>query len=164
MIKVVLGSTSEDKKSIVSDFFSSMDKDVKISLQEVASGVPDQPMDEEITIIGATNRAKNALNLQPTDMAIGIEGGLCNVDDELFLVCIIAVIEPNGKISIGKSSKYMIPNTCAKQVASGKPFGEMIREYYKSCPDNEKGYVDDLINRKKAFTEALYKAFSNSSF
>src|SRR5687767_9772033 len=63
----------------------------------VPSGVPEQPLSDEETLLGATNRAENARALEPgADYWVGIEGGIDEDNGSLRSFAWVVVIEKEG--------------------------------------------------------------------
>lgn len=158
---IALGTTSEDKKTILLSVLQTLNLDIKIQPVEVESGISDQPMDELTTIIGARNRAKAALISVDADMGIGLEGGLSEINDELYLVC-VAVIKVKEKEYLGISSKLVLPTEVSNEIKQGVQFGEAIRGY--KLKNSGKGdifdhWINELISRRKLFGEAILNAF-----
>jgi len=86
-MKIILGSTSEQKIKIIKDLIS----DAEIVPVSVESGITDQPLDEETTIRGSINRAQNAIiaHNDVFDFSIGLEGGLSFINGIYNLVCVL---------------------------------------------------------------------------
>ncbi len=85
----------------------------------VWSGVPDQPMSDEETLIGATNRA-NAVKLARPLAAywVGIEGGLQDRGDELEAFAWAVVIGAD-RVGKGKTGSIFLPPEAAKLIRDG---------------------------------------------
>ncbi|MEI7603554.1 MAG: inosine/xanthosine triphosphatase [bacterium] len=98
----------------------------------VPSGVSDQPMSDEETLLGAKNRAINARNaILDADYWVGIEGGVSDNGDEMTAFAWIVIVSKN---MIGKSrtSTFILPQKIAELIRGGM----------------ELGYADDLIFKK----------------
>jgi inosine/xanthosine triphosphatase len=92
-MKVVVGSLSEIKLAAVREALG--DK-AEVEGVDVESGVPPQPVGAAQTLEGARNRAREALKLRPdADMAIGIENGMFEVDDDQWVdVAMLVMLSP----------------------------------------------------------------------
>lgn len=160
---ISLGSKSEDKKNIVLHTLRSENIDAEVLGYSVESGITDQPLDEEITIKGAKNRAKAALAHHPgSQIGLGLEGGLVEIDNKgYFLVCVAAIFTPQGQEYIGISSKLQLPIEVSEQIKQGNQFGQIIRDFEeKHLPQQSlKIIIDELISRKLSFGEAIRNAF-----
>ena len=160
-MKIALGSTSKDKKEIIENTISG-----DILCFNVDSGVSDQPMSEDETIRGAINRSKSAMTFcKDCDFSVGLEGGLHNTDGNLYLICAAAVFSKKGELSVGVSEKTALPPEVSKQVLAGGSFGVIIRQYLSEISDNkpalngEKKKCEELISRRKYFTQAISNAW-----
>ncbi|HEY4483581.1 MAG TPA: DUF84 family protein [Candidatus Paceibacterota bacterium] len=171
-MKILLGTTSDSKINIVKTFFQ--DKGgVEIISCDVSSGITDQPLDLEITIRGATNRAKNALSLNNHNddiglIALGLEGGLVLEKDRVYaLVCVAVLLKPSGETYIGTSSPISLPEEVSNRIAKGEQFGEVIREFEGNLANETDQHfrdkINELIGRKGSFLEAVKSVFKEVS-
>lgn len=168
MKKIALGTTSQDKQRILAECLKKFQENDEYAITpcDVASGITDQPLDEEITITGAINRAHNALEIEPaSDYGIGLEAGLIEIGNMgFFLVCVCALLEKNGKIHLGISGKTSLPIEVSKAVKDGGSFGKLIREYHDTCDNGiKKEWATKLISREQEFSDAIYRAFLSLS-
>lgn len=169
-MKILLGTTSDQKASIlreaVGDFF-----EYDLITYDVDSGITDQPLDIETTIQGAVNRAQNSIiefkkNSENDDyFGVGLEGGLVDVDGVYNLVCVAAFINQRDNIGLGISEYILLPEDVSNSIKEGLQFGEVIRDFQESIKGSNnqelKERVENLINRKQSFTEAITRAISN---
>lgn len=163
MHKIFLGTTSESKLEIVK---SVLRADYEIIPVEVKSGIVDQPLDEDTTIKGAINRAKNAVNSsQDYEFSIGLEGGLEKINDLYHLVCVVALVNQGGDVYMGISNKLPLPKDVSVRIENGEQFGMAIREFMKNIQNNSSNnsiqlieHIQELIDRKKSFSIALNMA------
>lgn len=161
-MKILIGTTSEQKRKIIENILERSDSVFEIIPCEVDSGIVEQPLDEQTTTQGSINRASNAIELNKNnseyDLSIGLEAGLCIVNNLYHLVCIASIIDRMGSVYTGVSKKNPLPKTVSDRVKSGEQFGEVIREFEKEIvPQNSNisELISELINRTKGFSEAL---------
>lgn len=163
-MKILVGTTSEQKIEIVKNILKSKNIDAEIIPVEVNSDIVEQPLDEETTIQGSINRALNAIEQNKEanyDFSIGLEGGLVSINDNFNLVCAVSIINKNRNIFTGISRKIPLPQKVSERVQNGEQFGIVIREFERevSGQDNAtQDLVKELINRTKSFSEASEKA------
>lgn len=81
----------------------------QVSGIKVASGVSDQPMSAEESIIGARQRAQLALTYAEADYGVGIEGGLQLVSGQYFDCGWVVVIDRQGREGVGATIKIIVP-------------------------------------------------------
>ena len=160
---IILGSTSEDKYKILVGCLNNLKiKYSKIIQKSVSSDISEQPLSKAETITGAINRAKNAFNIAKDKqnlISIGLEGGL-EINSKLHSLVCIAAIYDGHKTYIGASKLIPLPLEVSDHIHNGHEFGIKIREYAQNCGstkyENEK--IEDLITRKKSFTQAIEKS------
>ncbi len=127
MIKIVVASTNPVKIKSTEIGFTRMfpGETFVISGVPAASEVPDQPMSDEETVKGATNRANNISRLKPeADYWVGIEGGLQLIDEELSAFAWVVVKSRDGKIGKGRTGSFFLPPKVAELIRQGKELGE----------------------------------------
>ena len=150
-MKVVVGSKNPVKIEAVRTAFDLIFPDQlwEVSGVEVKSGVSDQPMSERESIQGAFNRAQGALisDFQP-DFAVGLEGGLQEIDGNWFSCGWIVVLSKEGKKGIGATINIQAPAVMMKMILEGKELGEVTDALFKK--ENSKqaeGYFGHMTNR-----------------
>lgn len=162
-MRIVLGSKSEDKYQILFNCLNVLKIQYsEIIKQDVRSDISDQPLSKEETILGATNRAKNAFKVvkdKKDIVSIGLEGGLTKIDGIYNLIC-AAVIYDGKNVYIGTSKLIILPIEVSEHIQNKHEFGVKIREYAQNCnPINYKDEkIDELISRKKSFNQAINKS------
>lgn len=172
MHKILLGTTSQSKLDIVKSILHS---DYEIVPVDVESGITDQPLDQNTTVEGAVNRAKNAVgssgSLQEYEFSIGLEGGLEKINNLYYLVCVVALVDPKGDIYMGISNKLPLPKEVSGRIEKGEQFGVAIREFMKNIQNNSSNnstqlieHIQELIDRKKSFSMALNTALFTFNF
>lgn len=127
VLQVAVGSSNPSKlrsvqqalERVVSRSDSNNSK-VELFPYTVPSGVPDQPMDDEETKLGAKNRAKAAhdkykeMFRKEPHLAVGLEGGLQWLDDELWCMAWMAIC--------GSRSSFVLECTASRDCADYEPF------------------------------------------
>jgi len=154
-IKIALGSTNKDKADIAKKAFADLDIKVSIKGLKVNSGITNQPLDNKTTLKGAINRAREAGKISPkADFALGLEGGLHEIEGLYRLFCFAVLIDKNNRQFVGESFPIPLPERVSNEVKNGAFFGEAIRLYAK---DHE--IDNNLITREKPFYEAIHNAY-----
>lgn len=157
-MKIYLGTTSETKLAIIKEGLRALEP-YKIVPVEVDSGIPEQPLDEATTIKGAENRSRRAVEGKQFDMGIGLEGGLVMEHGLYHLICVVSLFDQDGNIHLGISGKLPLPREVSERIVRGEQFGIAIREFQKNMnekyPPDIYELVEELITRKKSFSEAL---------
>lgn len=127
MKKVIVASTNPVKINTTEIGFKKMFPEINFSFEGVAaeSGVSAQPMSEEETLRGATNRAENAKGIAPNaDYWVGIEGGLEEINSGTEAFAWVVVISKDGLIGRGKTGSYFLPEKIVELIKEGKELGE----------------------------------------
>lgn len=127
MIKIAVGTTNRAKVAAVQAVFS--DERYRIVPTEICSDVAAQPFSDEETRKGAINRAKHALAKEQADLGIGLEGGVVEMDDELWVCNWGALIDRNGTVIFAGGARFPLPRDVAEGVRNGKELGEVMDEY-----------------------------------
>jgi inosine/xanthosine triphosphatase len=127
MKRVAVASTNPVKIETTKLGFSKMFPSEVFQVEGVSakSNVPDQPMGEEETLRGATNRVENvSVIVTDADYWVGIEGGLTKVEGEMEAYAWIVVKSKDGKIGKGRTGSFFLPKKMVELVKTGKELGE----------------------------------------
>ncbi len=107
----------------------------RVSAEEVASGVANQPFGDAETLEGARNRARNAKAMHPTaNFWVGLEGGVAAHKEgmEVFAwMCILSNMPPYE--GIARTASFFLPPQVTQLVNQGMELGK----------------ADDLIFQKR---------------
>lgn len=95
---------------------------------DVPSGVSSQPFSDEETQLGAVNRAK-ACVLAGAQVGIGLEGGVAEMNGELFLCNWGALVTQDGRVFVAGGAKIPLPDKIAKPLRDGQELGPVMAEY-----------------------------------
>jgi inosine/xanthosine triphosphatase len=88
------------------------------------SGVSDQPMSNAETMLGAKNRVINAiLKDGSADFYVGMEGGVEDIDNQLFSYSWI-IVSDKSKQGIGKSASFKLPPKITELIKGGMELGD----------------------------------------
>lgn len=155
-MKILLGTQSDDKYSILVDFLNSKGIQFEIIKIKADSEIPEQPLNKDLTTSGSFNRAQNAIKNYngEFDYAIGMEGGLEKINNVYNLVCAVTVInKKEDKTQTTQSDFTSLPQVVSQMIDQGKEYGVVIREYAKQNGTNDT--INELITRKNSFIQAL---------
>ena len=89
----------------------------------VASGVSRQPWGDEETLRGAVNRAVAALRITGASLGVGLEGGLVEVDGQVFTSAWCAVARADGTTGVAGGANMLLPPLVAQAVREGAELG-----------------------------------------
>ncbi len=159
-VDIAVGSLNPVKIEAVRNVMERIYGNVRIFAVDSKSGVPEQPFEDE-TVKGAINRAKGALGNHT--MAVGIEAGVFERYDGLYDVQHCAVIDKDGKITIGIGSGFRYPDKIAELVRNGKTVGEAMNIVYThSDVGKEQGAIGvlskGLLDRRELTEQSVLNA------
>jgi len=153
---IVLGSTSPVKVNATKQAFGAYFDEVEVKALPLPSGVKAFPTSDEETLRGATNRAEKARTLEPgADFAIGIEGGLVRLDEQVLVHQIAVVIKDEIK-GIGVSQGYVAPDRLIMQLDMESDDSRKIIDGYFGRDEilSEEGVVGVMTNGVLTRTDA----------
>jgi inosine/xanthosine triphosphatase len=159
-IRVAVGSTNwvkvEAARSVMERIFGS----VIVIPVDVKSAVSEQPKELE-TRRGAINRAVFALG--DNDLSIGIEAGVFVTEDGLYDYQYCAVLDKEGRLTIGVGPGFRYSDDIADLVSGGMTVGEAVHELYgESDMWKEQGAVGlmsrGLLDRKTLTEQSITAA------
>jgi inosine/xanthosine triphosphatase len=129
----------------------------------VESGVSEQPWGDDETIEGAANRAERALARETAangryDLAVGLEGGVAERTDDLYLVMWAAATD-GERVEVGAGPRLRLPDDVASRLEDGDELGPVMDDLLDTTgvAENEgaAGVLTDGITDR---TEALRTA------
>ena len=91
---------------------------------DTGSGVSDQPMSDEETLLGAETRSKRAMEtVSGGDLWVGIEGGVQDKDGEMTAFAWVSI--RNRKISgKGRTGTFFLPPEVRSLIRNGRELGD----------------------------------------
>jgi inosine/xanthosine triphosphatase len=170
-MKVIIGTTSKLKIDTVARAIKDIaGVDPDIRGEDVVSGVPDTPWDEQ-TKLGAENRARKISKADTGIYAIGLESGLVTRYGNTYEEAWCCVIHQN-KEYLGYSSGLMLPAIVTQEMAeSGEEHGPTLRKIREQLElSNDKdtwglytGYqLMRTVSLEEALRNALIQAMGNN--
>ncbi len=164
-VKIIVASTNPVKlKASEIGYKRMFNEDVEIKGVSAASGVSDQPMTEEETLRGATNRAINARKENPdADYWIGLEGGVHDFGHEIRSFAWIVVVDKNGKSGKGKTATFVLPQKVSELIRQGKELGEADDIVFGATNSKQKNgsvgiLTGDVLTRAGFYSDAVIMA------
>lgn len=93
---------------------------------DVSSGVNAQPCGLIETLLGALNRASQALaSVDNAEYGVGIEAGIFLIDDLALDLQVAVIVDRNNRVSIGFSQAFMMPNEWVNELVRGVELAEI---------------------------------------
>ena len=162
---ICIASKNPVKINAARTAFESMFPDQAWKFQgiSVPSGVPDQPMGDKETRLGAQNRAENAKQAQlDADFWVGIEGGIQD-DGEMMEAFAWMIVRSPTLTGQARTATFQLPPEVARLVRLGHELGHADdRVFGRSNSKQKDGAVgiltDGLIDRRTYYAHALQLA------
>lgn len=164
-MRIIVGSQNPAKLEAVSVAFASFFPEDNFEVQPVSvpSGVSAQPLSDAETLIGATNRAKAARELEgDADFWLGIEGGLQPVPGEpdAYLSYCWVVVLGRQQAGRARSASYELPKAICDLIRQGMELGDADDLIFGvSGSKRESGGVglltDGRVSRSQFYAEAV---------
>lgn len=175
VLKVAVGSKNPVKVNATTQglirAINSDNVTVESSAFDVISDVSDQPMTDEETKRGASNRAinayeayRNANDDQSPNLSIGLEGGI-SIDARNFMECFAYVcIYDGSKFGYGKSSTFQLPNAIRDLVVGGLELGDADDAVFGSSNSKQSGgtvghLTNGIIDRTDYYIQPVVLAY-----
>ncbi len=137
MLTIIVASTNPAKITAVTDAFKAAFSQQLLTTTGVnaTSGVRDQPLTSEETLLGANNRVAHCRERYPdADYIVGLEAGL---DDNFTFAWM--VIEHQGKKSTTRSASLPLPPLALAKIAQGMELGDVMDEMFAQQNIKQKG-------------------------
>ena len=127
MKKILVASQNPVKLNAALGGFRKMFPKVKFSVEGVPapSEVGHQPIGDLVILHGARKRVENLSKARPDgDYWVGIEGGVEERDDGLYVYAWIAIKSRAKRWGLARSGAFLLPARVAKLVRAGKELGD----------------------------------------
>lgn len=157
-MKITIGSKNPAKVKAVQEVFEKYQPEI-IPLS-VPSGVSEQPLSDEETMRGALNRAWAALETGNGEISIGLEGGVQQHENGLFL-CNWGVLAEEGKPPLfAGGARIPLPEEIASKLLAGEELGPVMENYAKKeNVRKQEGavgiFTNQWVNRSEMFTHIV---------
>ena len=157
-MKVVVASKNPVKIASAKEALENMwpEKAFEVLGASVPSGVADQPIGDEETLLGARNRAKAAVVAEPSaDLYIGIEGGIMAQDGGYMTAAWIAVYDGKREGSARSAAFHLPPEVC-RLLDTGLELGDADDQVFGSSNSKQAGGALGLLTDNKLTRTGLY--------
>ncbi len=131
----------------------------------VLSGIAEQPMSDEESIIGARNRAKGALRESGADFGVGLEGGLHKLGGQYFDCGWIVVLDKEEREGIGSTARILTPPKIVELIEQGMELGAANDVFFNAVNSKqEQGHfglmTNNAMTRTSAYRDGVIVALS----
>ncbi len=163
-MKVAVGTKNPNKVDAVREVFSDY-FEVEVVGVKAASGVADQPMDEDTMITGCINRARNARDSENADFGVGIEAGVRPTNRTLsgYTAVTWCAIIDGDNVLLGSGPQFEWPASFIKGLKGGKELGTIADELSGEKGLNRRGGMISLVTGGKMVRKDLNTAAVRSA-
>lgn len=154
-LKIAVASENPAKIQAVKECFTELGIEAGILPVKTKSGVPAQPFSLEETRQGAVNRASAALAGE-VDLSIGLEGGVYEMGETMYLCNWGALASSKGKIYTAGGAQIPLPEEIARELRNGYELGPVMDHYANETGiRHHKGAIGiltaNMMNRRDMF-------------
>lgn len=129
----------------------------QIQSTPAASGVSDQPRSDEETLLGATNRAKNAAKKHPqANFWVGIEGGIQETGGEMTAFAWV-VIYDGTLLGKSRTGTFFLPPQVSSLVRQGVELGEADDLVFRRENSKQKNGAIGILTANVVDRTGLYE-------
>ena len=155
-MKIAIGSKNPVKFASVKDGLIEAFPEAEFIPVKVDSNVSAQPIGDEETSKGAITRAKEALKISGADFGVGLEGGVKETEHGMMGTVWCAIVDKDGKVSLGGGLHYHVPDFAAEKIRKGMELGKAMDELTKrNNTKHQEGAIGIVtkgaIDRKRAY-------------
>ncbi|MCM3611515.1 DUF84 family protein [Planococcus sp. MERTA32b] len=126
--RIVVASKNPAKIRAVEDCLAELAIQYEIAAVETDSGVSAQPFSIEETRQGAVNRAVSSIE-GGYDFAVGLEGGVYELEGTLYLCNWGALSTADGKVYTAGGAQIPLPDVIAQKLKEGLELGPVMDDY-----------------------------------
>ncbi|MFC3033603.1 inosine/xanthosine triphosphatase [Pseudoalteromonas fenneropenaei] len=169
-LTVLVGSTNPVKiaaaKSVFSQYF--VEHHIHCEGLHAPSLVPDQPLGEEETRVGAENRVRYLQAHHQADFYCAMEGGAAEFSYGPATFAFV-VIANNSRTSIGRSANLPLPPVFYQALLQGEELGNVLDKAFNTVNIKQQGgaiglLTQHLATRESTYTQALTLAMAPFNF
>ncbi|MCX2728338.1 inosine/xanthosine triphosphatase [Thermomicrobium sp. 4228-Ro] len=141
-VLLALGSHQPAKRAAVERVAPSFWSNWRIVTLSVPSGVREQPLSDDETVLGALERARNARSAVEADFGIGLESGVAPGPlGRLYVVSWAVVVDRAGRIGVGGSERFPLPQPIAERLRAGSDLASALASVLGTEPPAGGGTV-----------------------
>lgn len=162
---IAIASTNPVKLNAVKQVFKPLYPQAKYISLAVDSQVKPQPVSIKETRQGAVNRARQALKKTSADLAVGLEGGVFKLGQEMFNFAWAVICHKNQTVSSAGGMCFPIPAKIAQAIDQGGELGPLIDQLTGKTNLAQKGgavalFTDNLTNRTESYCQLIKMALA----
>ncbi|WP_107923361.1 DUF84 family protein [Lysinibacillus parviboronicapiens] len=155
-MNIAIGTTNKAKTQAVEAIVKQYFEKVVFTYVKADSGVSDQPITTEETRQGAINRAKNTLHATGAALSFGLEGGVTEMEGDMYICNWGALVLADGTIFTASGAQIILPKEIAREIRAGKELGPVMEAYTQRL-DIRQGagavgiFTQNVVSRQSMF-------------
>lgn len=164
-VKICIASKNPTKINATKLAFEEVFEDVEIEAVGVSSksGVPDQPMGDKETFLGAQNRVNFIKERQTADFYIGIEGGLIENEEGEMEAMAWMLIDNGERTGKARTAGFFIAPETIRLIKSGLELGHADEQVFGIQNTKQKMgssglLTNNIITRERFYVDAIILA------
>lgn len=159
-MKIAVGSKNAAKVRAVKATLQEAEYPSTIVPIDAPSLVSGMPFSDEETIRGAINRAEYCIEHADVEFAFGLEGGVMETANGLFLCNWGALAEKGQDTLLAGGARIKLPEEVAMRLRAGKELGPVMDDYSKrvNVRSNEGAigiFTNGMVNRDDMFAHII---------
>ena len=139
MNTIAVGSLNPVKVAAVEQMVGQVWPAARVKALDVPSGVGVMPLSDSETLAGARNRATAVREALNADLGFGLEGGVEEMPDGLFLMGWVVAVDRHGRCGIGGAARLPLPAHIAQRVLAGEELGPVMDDVLGDHNIKQKG-------------------------
>lgn len=156
ILLIAIGTKNKAKTAAVEEIAKKYFENIDVEYISVPSGVSDQPFSDAETRQGAINRAVNTRESTNADLSFGLEGGVYELDGEIYCCNWGAVAIKDGPVISSSGASFVLPEEIAEQLHAGKELGPVMDIFTETKDIRQHSgaigiFTDGLVDRKEMF-------------
>lgn len=153
---VAIGTRNQAKTAAVEEVVREYYEGVEFVHIDVPSSVSEQPFSDIETRQGAINRAHSTLNATNATLSFGLEGGVHEIEGQMYCCNWGAVALQDGTIISSAGAQFLLPEEVAEKLRNGQELGPVMDAYTNSKNIRHHAgaigvFTNNLIDRKEMF-------------
>ncbi|MGN4124037.1 DUF84 family protein [Lysinibacillus sphaericus] len=155
-MNIAIGTTNKAKTQAVEVIVKQYFEKAVFTYVKASSEVSEQPITTEETRQGAINRAKNSLHATGAALSFGLEGGVTEIEGEMYICNWGALVLADGTIFTAAGAQIILPKEIAQEIIAGKELGPIMEAYTKRL-DIRQGagavgiFTQGIVSRQSMF-------------
>ncbi|WP_377888129.1 DUF84 family protein [Alkalihalobacillus sp. R86527] len=152
MKKVAVGSMNPVKVDSVQSLTT-----YEVLGYKVPSGVSEQPWGDKETILGAKQRAFAALEKGEADIGIGLEGGVHQIGQDLFVCNWGVLVDRDGNEVVAGGARFPLPEEIKRRLMKGEELGPVMSDFASRENVNQKEGAIGIVTKGAISRTAMYE-------